>query len=67
MIIQYFCQQQISENNALVAQWIERPPPKRKVAGSTPAQGTIFSYISLKFLLSYYVLLNLISIPCHKI
>ena len=25
---------------ALVAQWIERPPPKGKAAGSIPAQGT---------------------------
>jgi len=25
---------------APVAQWIEQPPPKRKVAGSTPAWGT---------------------------
>jgi hypothetical protein len=26
---------------ALVAQGIERPPPKRKVTGSIPVQGTI--------------------------
>lgn len=26
--------------NALVAQWIERPPPERKAAGSIPAEGT---------------------------
>ena len=25
---------------APVAQWIEQPPPKRQVAGSTPAWGT---------------------------
>lgn len=25
---------------AVVAQWIERPPPKRKGAGSIPAYGT---------------------------
>jgi predicted metalloprotease with PDZ domain len=27
-----------------VAQWIERPPPKRQVAGSTPARGTILLF-----------------------
>jgi hypothetical protein len=27
---------------APVAQWIERPPPKRQVIGSTPIRGTIF-------------------------
>ncbi len=26
---------------APVAQWIEQPPPKRQVAGSIPARGTI--------------------------
>ena len=30
----------ISARSAPVAQWIEQPPPKRKVAGSTPAWGT---------------------------
>ena len=29
--------------SAPVAQWIERPPPKRQVAGSIPARGTIKS------------------------
>ena len=29
--------------SAPVAQWIERPPPKRQVAGSIPARGTINS------------------------
>lgn len=29
---------------ALVAQWIERLPPKEKVVGSTPAERTIFCY-----------------------
>ena len=31
----------ISARTIPVAQWIERPPPKRQVAGSTPARGAI--------------------------
>ena len=30
---------------ALVAQWIEHPPPKRKVVGSIPTQGANISWI----------------------
>ena len=28
-------------NNALVAQWIRRPPPKRKIGGSSPPEGNL--------------------------
>ena len=43
--------------SAPVAQWIERPPPKRQVAGSIPARGTIksSSYVNTLSFSSEYI------------
>ena len=35
-----------SGGQALVAQWIGRPPPERKAAGSNPAQGTRYAFLA---------------------
>src|SRR3989344_1330959 len=52
---------------APVAQWIERPPPKRQVAGSTPVWGTNFNDCCIfKTRLGETGLLEVVNLECVR-